>query len=245
MFGKKNREAPGFYKKITRHFLINLGYLGIDCITKRFESRKLVDDAGRVNHRQIAVERPSCINFNYNSGRLDDWNPSTFTLLIIWKEAHPVLKAILDRGEQTLLGRIAARNQRLLVEAAQIKERQLLAEAIKKKLEREWLSYKERRKTLMEQVYNFATTGRLEGLKRMRWVEEQPCVLSDGSRRIDNRKINMTAFRIYKKSLGLRTVVESSDGNIRFLAREHLPVDRLRRAWGLAFQKCPGKTSRF
>ena len=51
----------------------------------------------------------------------------------------------------------------------------------------------------MEQVYNFSTTGKLEGSSYNYWVEFKKCVLSNGRKTIDNRKINMTAFRIYSE----------------------------------------------
>ena len=109
-----------------------------------------------------------------------------------------------------------------------------------------WIAYKSRNKTLMEQVYNFSTTGKLEGSLYNYWVEFKKCVLSNGKKTVDNRKINMTAFRIYletKRNNKIKTI--SSDGKFYFSTNENISIDRLQNAWKLAFKKCPGKTSRF
>ena len=62
-----------------------------------------------------------------------------------------------------------------------------------------WQAYKSRKKTLMEQVYNFSTTGKLEGSLYNYWVEVKACKLSNGKEIINNRQINMTAFKIYSE----------------------------------------------
>jgi hypothetical protein len=82
-------------------------------------------------------------------------------------------------------------------------------------------------------------------MEGMRWVEEDACVLSDGNRRIDNRSLNMTAFRMYKEFIGTSWYTISTDMNVRFSTIENIPIERLQRAWGLAFQQCPGQTSAF
>ena len=114
------------------------------------------------------------------------------------------------------------------------------------KRKQDWLVYKSRRKTLMEQVYNFSTTGKLEGSPYNYWVEVKACELSNDREIINNRKINMTAFRIYsetKRNNKIKTI--SSDGEFFFSTNKKIPIDRLQNAWKLAFKICPGKTSRF
>ena len=242
---KKETVSSGFYKKLTRHFLGNLGYRGVKCIEQQFRIEQFVDNTGKIIERRVPLDSQSCIDFHYNSGSLSGWNTSTFTLMLIWKEAHPVLKGILDKGERVLVARLAETERRRVAEAAAEQARKEAAEATRLKAAQEWSDYQNRQKTLLEQVYNFATTGYPEGLKRLRWIEEQPCILTDGNRIIDNRSLNMTAFRIYREYDGLAWYMISTDMNVKFVTSEKIPVERLQSAWGLAFQECPGKTSRF
>ena len=98
----------------------------------------------------------------------------------------------------------------------------------------------------MEQVYNFSTTGELEGSQYNYWVESKTCILSNGRKRIDNRKINMTAFRVYseiEKNQKIKMI--SSDGKFYLSTFANIPLERLQQAWKLAFNKCPGKNSLF
>jgi len=242
---KKEIASPGFYKKLTRHFLGNLGYRGVKCIEQQFRIEQFVDNTGTIIERRVPLDSQSCIDFDYNSGSLNGWNTSTFTLMLIWKEAHPVLKSIFDKGERVLVARIAETERRRVAEAAAEQARKEAAEATRLKAAQDWSDYQNRQKTLMEQVYNFATTGYPEGLKGLRWIEEQPCILTDGNRRIDNRSLNMTAFRIYRDYVGSAWYMISTDMNVKFATSEKIPVERLQNAWGLAFQECPGKTSAF
>ena len=242
---EKEKETPGFYDKLTRHFLGNLGYRGVSCIEQQYRIEQAVDDSGNIIEKRVPVGSQSCIDFNYNSGRLNDWNTSTFTLMLIWKEAHPVLEKIFDKGEGIMVARLADMERRRLAEEAAERARKEAAAAARTKAAQDWSDYQARQKTLMEQVYNFATTGYPEGMEGMRWVEEDACVLSDGNRRIDNRSLNMTAFRMYKEFIGTSWYTISTDMNVRFSTIENIPIERLQRAWGLAFQQCPGQTSAF
>ena len=97
----------------------------------------------------------------------------------------------------------------------------------------------------MEQVYNFSTSGDLEGSQYNYWVEVKACILSNGRKRIDNRKINMTAFIIYSEINNQKIKMISSDNKIYFSTYANISIDRLQKAWNLAFIECPGKTSLF
>ena len=97
----------------------------------------------------------------------------------------------------------------------------------------------------MEQVYNFSTTGDLEGSQYNYWVEVKACILTNGSKRIDNTKINMTAFKIYSEIQNQKIKMIASDNKFYFSTYANISIDRLEKAWKLAFNKCPGKTSRF
>ncbi|NBS27040.1 MAG: hypothetical protein EBS81_12175 [Gammaproteobacteria bacterium] len=241
----KEQTSPGFYDKLTRHFLNNLRYGGIQCHEQQYRIEQDVDDNGNLIERKIPIGSQSCIDFNYNSGRLNDWNTSTFTLMLIWKEAHPVLEKIFDKGETIMVARLEEMERVRLAEEAAEQERQQKAEAERAEWEQYWSNYQSRQKTLMEQVYNFATTGYPEGLQYSHWVEIEECVLSDGNQTIDNRELNMTAFRMYQEFIGSSWYMVSTDMNIRLMTSAPIPMDRLQNAWGLAFQQCPGRQSNF
>ena len=127
-------------------------------------------------------------------------------------------------------------------EAAE-QERQQKAEA---EWEQYWSDYQSRQKTLMEEVYNFADTGYPEGLDYSHWVEIEECILTNGNLTVDNREINMTAFRMYPEFIDSAWYMVSTDMNyIRLVTSASIPMDRLQKAWSLAFEQCPGKQSNF
>ena len=109
-----------------------------------------------------------------------------------------------------------------------------------------WSNYQSRQKTLMEEVYNFADTGYIEGLDYSHWVEIEDCVLTNGNLTVDHREINMNAFQIYPEFIDTAWYVVSTDMNyVRLVAPAPIPKDRLQEAWRLAFQQCPGRQSNF
>ncbi|MGA0839258.1 MAG: hypothetical protein ACO3P1_05100, partial [Pseudomonadales bacterium] len=120
-----------------------------------------------------------------------------------------------------------------------------LASEKSQEVDRQWREYMSREKSLLEEVLNFATTGDVKGTRYERWVESRPCVVINGRRQIDVQRLNMTAFRVGPEIFGNSTYLVSSDGNVRFSTSTAVPVDRLRKAWALAFKQCPGTTSRF
>ena len=242
---QKEQTSPGFYDKLTRHFLSNLRYRGIQCHEQEYRTEQDVDDNGNLIERKIPIGSQSCIDFNFNSGRLNDWNTSTFTLMLIWAEAHGVLEKILDKGETIMVSRLEEMERVRLAEQAAEQERQQKAKAEQAEWEQYWSNYQSRQKTLMEQVYNFATTGYPEGQPYSHWVEIEECVLTAGNQTIDNRELNMTAFRIYQEFINSEWYMVSTDMNIRLMTSAPIPIDRLQNAWGLAFQQCPGRQSNF
>jgi hypothetical protein len=165
--------------------------------------------------------------------------------MLIWKESHPVLKNIFDNGETVLIARLAENKRIQLAKEKEEKARQKARKQASLDRAVEWSNYQNRKKTLLEQVYNFATTGYPEGLKTLKWVEEKPCVVTDGNRTIDNRTLNMTAFRIRKEFIGSQWYMISTDRRFRLSTSANIPFDRLQKAWGLAFKECPGITSKF
>ena len=240
-------KKPKLYNFIKYSFL---HYLKNDtCLEQRFKIKKKVDYNGNITEERIPLKKKSCIHFNYNSGDYSYWNSTTFVLMLVWKEAHPVLSKIFENGNKVMNVRLIKRNK--LIEQKRLAEEKNKGERQKQKelgntRKQLWLAYKSRNKTLMEQVYNFSTTGDLEGTQYNYWVEFKKCVLSNRRQSIDNRNINMTAFRIYseiKKNQKIKMI--SSDGKFYFSTYANIPIDRLQKAWKLAFNKCPGKSSKF
>jgi hypothetical protein len=237
-------KQPGTYQTLQTRFL---HYLQDNCHIQQFETKTDVDDEGNLIEEQIPLPRPACIDFGYNSGRYSDWNSTTFSLMLVWKEAHKVLPKIFDKGIAVIEARVAQRNAQIAKEQREQAERRENAAAQQAERDQLWNQYRSREKTLLERVYNFAYSGNPSGSEYSRWIEIEPCVLSNGSKRIDNRKINMTAFRIYPElDFNNDTVIISTDrSTIRFSAPGDVPIDRLQDAWNLAFKECPGRTSEF
>ena len=238
---QKEMSEPGFYRKLTKSFLINLGYQGVECYKTEYRIEQDVDGQGNLINRKVPIGMNSCIDFNFNSGRINDWNSSTFTLMLIWKEAHPVLINIFDEGQKVVEERSVAQLAKQQAEA----DRKNALQQKNARFQRSWNDYKSREKTLMEQVYNLATSGFVGGVAHEHWVEKEKCVLTNGRRSVDNRTLNMTAFRIRSEFVGSDWAVVSSDQKTRFVTFQQVAVDRLQKAWGAAFNHCPGKKTRF
>ena len=243
---KKSETKPNFYSTLRRYFL---GYLSKEkCFQNTFQVSKTVDDRGNVITRRVPIKRSrreGCVNFGYNSGKITYWGSSTFLLLVIWRDAHPVLRKILDKGHEALTVRIADYRARRQAELEAQRKRKSELEEQQRRLNSAWLAYRGRKKTLLEEVYNFASTGYPPGQKYQYWIEKPRCVLTSGGTTIDNRTINMTAFRISKRLFGSTWYLYSSDGKTTLSTSADIPLDRLQKAWGLAFKKCPGIKSRF
>ena len=239
----KKPKLYNFIKYSFLHYLKN-----DDCLKQRFKINKKVDDNGNITEERILLKKKSCINFNYNSGDYSYWNSTTFVLMLVWKEAHPVLSTIFENGSKVMKAHLIKRNK--LIEQKRFAEEKNEDELQKQKelgntRKQLWLAYKSRNKTLMEQVYNFSSTGDLEGSQYNYWVEFKKCVLSNGRQSIDNRKINMTAFRIYSETKNKKIKIISTDRKFYFSTYANISIDRLQQGWELAFQKCPGKHSKF
>ena len=157
-------KKPKLYNFIKYSFL---HYLKDDyCLEQRFRIKKQVDDNGNITEERIPLKKKSCINFNYNSWDYSYWNSTTFVLMLVWKEAHPVLSTIFENGNKVINTRLKKRDkiikQKRLAEEKKKSEIQKNKEIYNKR-KQVWLQYKSRKKTLMEQVYNFSIAGDLEG----------------------------------------------------------------------------------
>lgn len=129
-----------------------------------------------------------------------------------------------------------------------------IEEEIRAQAQKVFAAYRDRPKTTLEEVFNFATSGKPEGSFFHRWTEVRKCVVkpwAEDSRyrdEIDVRTMNMTAFRmtpqIRSTDAGVFQETISSDGKVT-LRGPDMPLDRLQTAWGLAFKECPGQRSKF
>lgn len=239
---RKEIDQPGLYNTLKRYFL---NHLPDQCHRAIEQVRKSVDDQGNLSDLRVPIGRKPCIDFDYNGGHYAQWNSTTLSLMLIWKEAHPVLMRIFDRGDALLQTKMAAQTQKEQQEKALAEERSRLASERTQEAQRRWQEYSARDKTLLEQVFNFATVGEVNGSQNERWTEVQTCTVTDGRRQIDVRKLNMTAFRIYPDWVGSTRQLISSDGTMKLLTTKPIPMDRLQNAWSLAFRTCPGTRSRF
>ncbi|RXJ72849.1 hypothetical protein CS022_13420 [Veronia nyctiphanis] len=241
------KEAPQLFTFVQDNLL---HYLRDECVEQKFRIEKTVDDVGNIIEKKVPLRKTPCLDFNYNSGRYGDWNSTTFALMLVWKEAHPVLANVFKRGLDTLEVRVAERDKELEQERIAQAEAQAKREKqqqARNQKEQVWQQYLAREKTLMEQVYNFSTTGHPNGGSWKYWVQTAPCIVTDGSKTYDTRKINMTAFRMYPEynEYSGDTEMVSSDGNFRLSTTATIPLDRLQNAWSMAFKECPGRTSTF
>jgi Sel1 repeat len=116
------------------------------------------------------------------------------------------------------------------------------AEATKRLLR--WQEYQAREKTLIEKVLNYSSTALEEGTAEDYWVIDQNDKCSAvrqypvGELVVNIRKFNIRGFRYSPEFFG--------DETQRFMtfARDQR-MERLEKAWALAFQECPGKKSDF
>jgi TPR repeat protein len=119
-------------------------------------------------------------------------------------------------------------------------------------------SYYSREPTLLEQVFNYSTTGDTRGNSSRFWVSGHnrgnACILTpfgtqpldpNAPRALDVRSINQTAFRISTRSETGNILHMTDDRGFRLLCLMGCEVDRLRNAWALAFRECPGQRSAF
>lgn len=119
-----------------------------------------------------------------------------------------------------------------------------------------WKEYSLRDKTIPEQVVNYATSSTIDGSAMKFWVADanKRCVLHPvgmaipafENKTIDIQTLNQTAFTVQEKySTDLNSdIVVSGDGDMEFLS-VGADVERMKKAWQLAFEECPGKRTAF
>ena len=113
----------------------------------------------------------------------------------------------------------------------------------KAKVEAEWQAYSQRPKTTLEQVLNYTSTADVNGAPDwLHWISaangQNKCVLErtvkvfgTTKQQIDIRRLSGVGFRISKDWVG--------DEHIRITRADAAVLERLQKAWGLAFAECP------
>lgn len=135
----------------------------------------------------------------------------------------------------------------LLAAERQEKERakaDLLAPQEKEKAKaKAWQAYSQRPKTTLEQVLNYTSTADVNGAPDwLHWISaangQNKCVLErtvkvfgTTKQQIDIRRLSGVGFRISKDWVG--------DEHIRITRADAAVLERLQKAWGLAFSECP------
>ena len=172
----------------------------------------------------------------------------------------------LDHAKAVEYLRLAvAQNVEFAPEALQNAERALAEHLRRSQLQNEtaqlFPSYSSREPTLLEQVFNYSTTGNMRGTNERFWVSRHngghACVMTafgpqppnniffpNVSRTLDIRSINQTAFRISTRpESGM--LLMADDRGFGLVCPSGCDMERLRNAWGLAFRECPGQRSAF
>lgn len=124
-----------------------------------------------------------------------------------------------------------------------------------------WENYSRRPKTLLEQVLNYTCSGLEEGNEFVYWISgangQNQCVLTQmqgasRGRQLDIRSFNERGFRIFLNSHeNPPNIIVGDERNSiscstsRVGTGNALVMERLQRAWGLAFRECPGVRSAF
>ena len=110
-----------------------------------------------------------------------------------------------------------------------------------------WQAYSQRPKTTLEQVLNYTSAGDVNGLDNKYWISgvngQNKCVLEITNyvnviydelkveRIIDIRRLSQVGFRISNDWVG--------DERSKLPRAEAAVLERLQKAWGLAFAECP------
>lgn len=242
----------------------------------------------------FAAEQPPCFSSHYVNiygaplcADFGSWGGydrrEIFAILLTLREGHPILTNALNRFEASAAPAIArqqAAEQQRRDSETRARE---ASERSQNQHMNQFRSYRDREKSVLEQVLNFSTTGKTEGSERFFWISghngTHKCVLTSvvddaylnslagmilsmngaaDTRTVDIRSLNQTSFRIRRSvPFGAPShhwiMITSGDDKAQikgiFLTgmggSEPPDLDRLQRAWGLAFQECPGRRSAF
>lgn len=122
-----------------------------------------------------------------------------------------------------------------------------------------WTTYSQRQKSVLEQVLNYTSTSDLNGTNEGYWISgdngAHACVVTEYRasriepvRNFDIRMFDVQGFRIgfsdYTYSgFNIGSIEIGDETNKQRFSRNNQLQDRLRDAWGLAVQQCPGRSA--
>jgi hypothetical protein len=132
-------------------------------------------------------------------------------------------------------------------------------EELRQSRRNEWDIYSRRPKTIIEQIMNYTCSGVEEGRENNYWTSgssgQNQCIVStsqdslmSGSRQFDIRSFNERSFRLSIEPMRDSSHVVFGDERNRLtciVIGDPPLLDRLQRAWRLAFRECPGVRSAF
>ena len=186
--------------------------------------------------------------YGYYSGYnwyTDRGMPNLFIILLTLKEGNIILKDQLDELYKMMQSSLSVEDSNNTDPP--------------KRAEEFWVTYSSRSKTLLEQVFNYTTIADLNGVQESYWISgygnSHHCIMShmtifnskpeEPLRTIDIRSFDMKGFRI--TNLGDEWCQGGRVGDeATVICRSSLArLDRLKDAWRLAFQECPGIKSAF
>lgn len=178
-----------------------------------------------------------------------------FRIMLALREAHPALISALDRlntgVEEGVRAVVALERRRQQERQASADAEQARSAQFRENLQ----NYRARQKSILEQVLNYTSTGSLEGSDFEFWVSghggSHRCILTQFSRSairidpVDIRSINQTSTRLSPPNANHPGTILISDAERFRMVCSGCDMERLRNAWSLAFQECPGRRSAF
>ena len=137
------------------------------------------------------------------------------------------------------------------------------AERLRLEIERRWMAYSARQKSVLEQVLNYTSTANVDGNRQSFWISgdngAHACVVTEYRANSPESLQNMDIRMFDANGFGVRPDVGTyqlgnsyqptqiyviGDERNRFIAQgRNLDYGRLNNAWELAVQQCPGRSA--
>ncbi len=165
--------------------------------------------------------------------------------------------AIKEKRDAENSAKIAQENQQKAAEKKKAEDGAKRAETAAQNAAKDpnsWVNYEKREKTLLETILNYSSTadenGKVLG-RAVYWISGKDnankCVMTNmyDDKVIDLREMNEKGFRIKTTNTGLKGYIfgDEKTGFATFYVGQ--VMERMTKAWGIAFRECPGKKSAF
>ena len=267
-----DNSNPDAYNILERYFLPYLT-TGEKCFEPSYELEQRVDDLGKITEIRVPVEKhytQQCLNFHYGKSYVHGWGWSTFAILLVWSEAHAILKTILDSGEKQLVTRVNELRQEEIEIAEKLKrqkeEQSRLARErkeadVSERMESQRLEEANDNIRLALDILNFTVTGDKKRRDKVIVLNAEKCIFKIetyfGQRNIYVNNIIPDTVRFYSETfydetfgqwLKFYNVEFSGDERVwddasigSMRVADSADPERVRKAWGLLFSKaCKG-----